>query len=350
MLFVLSLLAMAAPRPAAAQIYEAVGTRAQAMGGAFVAVADDATATWWNPAGLATGPYFSSVIERSHLDDPGSPATAGPARREAVDGVATTFPALGLSYYRFRVSEIRPAASIAVTDVIRQDPGATSVDLRSLAPSQFGVTIGQSIGQASGLASTLGVLHGGVATGTGTAAGSQSLTDADNLDASSETHADIDLGAMVSGGSLRLGASLKHVTRPTFGSGDTAVTLGRQARAGVAIVSKSGTTPLTLAADVDLTKTPTAAGDVQHIAVGAEAWLARKRRVGLSGCGGNLVGGGRPLNKAGGELRGKGGCSRRRADVWRRQDEKRNESYAESDVLGRFRSTIDNFCHLRVVF
>src|SRR5229473_2212631 len=122
--------------PAQAQIYEAVGTRAQAMGGAFVAVADDATATWWNPAGLATGPYFSSVIERSSLNDPGTPAMAGPARRDAASGVAVSFPAMGLSYYRFRVSEIRPSSSTASTDPIRQDPGAISVDLRSVALSK----------------------------------------------------------------------------------------------------------------------------------------------------------------------------------------------------------------------
>src|SRR4029453_5176655 len=40
---------------AAAQVgFEPVGTRAQGMAGAFVAVADDATATYWNPAGLAS--------------------------------------------------------------------------------------------------------------------------------------------------------------------------------------------------------------------------------------------------------------------------------------------------------
>ncbi len=38
--------------------------RAQGMGGAFVGVADDATASWWNPAGLATGAYFNVVIEK----------------------------------------------------------------------------------------------------------------------------------------------------------------------------------------------------------------------------------------------------------------------------------------------
>jgi hypothetical protein len=37
---------------ASAQSFEAVGPRARGLGGAFTAVADDATATWWNPAGL----------------------------------------------------------------------------------------------------------------------------------------------------------------------------------------------------------------------------------------------------------------------------------------------------------
>ena len=44
--------------PAEAQPADAVGVRAQGMGGAFTAVADDATAAWWNPAGLAGGSYF----------------------------------------------------------------------------------------------------------------------------------------------------------------------------------------------------------------------------------------------------------------------------------------------------
>ena len=40
---------LASALPCRAQIYETVGTRAQGMAGAFVAVADDATAVWWNP-------------------------------------------------------------------------------------------------------------------------------------------------------------------------------------------------------------------------------------------------------------------------------------------------------------
>ena len=43
------------PSPTAAQTWSQVGERSQGMGGAFVAVADDASAIYWNPAGLATG-------------------------------------------------------------------------------------------------------------------------------------------------------------------------------------------------------------------------------------------------------------------------------------------------------
>ena len=50
-------------------MYEIVGTRAQGMAGAFVAVADDATATWWNPAGIATGALLGVSME--HTDRPG---------------------------------------------------------------------------------------------------------------------------------------------------------------------------------------------------------------------------------------------------------------------------------------
>src|SRR5437763_7371721 len=100
-----------------AQIYEAVGIRAQGMGGAFVAVADDATASWWNPAGVATGAYFSSVLEFDRLHQPDSDRDATgqpqPAWRAEVRTVAAAFPALALSYYRLRISEVRGPGSTA---------------------------------------------------------------------------------------------------------------------------------------------------------------------------------------------------------------------------------------------
>src|SRR6202011_2441845 len=106
----LALLLVIAAAPVRAQQYESVGIRAQGMAGAFVAVADDATATWWNPAGLATGAYFNAVIEYGVAAQPrderargGQPVAAwqSPAR-----GVAVAFPALGLSYYRLEINEM----------------------------------------------------------------------------------------------------------------------------------------------------------------------------------------------------------------------------------------------------
>ena len=64
----LTLLATATARPAVAQTFEVVGTRAAGMGGAFVAVADDASATYWNPAGLALGRVFSAVLDRKVVE------------------------------------------------------------------------------------------------------------------------------------------------------------------------------------------------------------------------------------------------------------------------------------------
>ena len=76
------LLTLALARPLAAQSFEAVGTRAQGMAGAFVAVADDATATWWNPAGLAGGPYVNSIVEYGQMREPADPVAGGPCRAE----------------------------------------------------------------------------------------------------------------------------------------------------------------------------------------------------------------------------------------------------------------------------
>ena len=53
LLLVLSAVAMADGIGAFSAFKNGIGARALAMGGAFVAVADDATATCWNPAGLA---------------------------------------------------------------------------------------------------------------------------------------------------------------------------------------------------------------------------------------------------------------------------------------------------------
>ena len=264
--------------PANAQIYEIVGTRAQGMGGAFVAVADDATATWWNPAGLATGAYFSSVLERGRTTEPGETTPGGPAWHGDTSAYAVMFPALGLSYYRLRISEIAPPASTGDASPDRQDQGTTGTGLRSWATSQFGVTVGQSLSNHLVIASTLRLVRGGLALSSGAAAGDP-LDAAADLDVSMETEADLDLGAMASFGSMRLGLAIKHAREPKFGDGPNRLVLRRQVRAGLAFLTR-GT--VTVAVDADLSRTATAFGDARHLAAGAEAWLLR-RRIGLRG-------------------------------------------------------------------
>jgi hypothetical protein len=259
--------------PAHGQTLEDVGTRAQGMGGAFVAVADDATATWWNPAGIATGAYFSMIVERGQTTQPANPTQDGPAWRTSGSNYAVVFPALGFSYYRLRISEIRPPSSTGST---------VGVGLRSIVARQFGVTIGQTIVKNVVIGATLNLVRGGVSESTST--GSHPLDDADNLAVSTQTRGDIDLGAMVTSQDIRLGFILKHANEPSFSSGGSQFVLERQARAGIALLGgpHGPLNAVTLAFDADLTKTHTATGRAQYIAGGLETWLG-KRRLGLRG-------------------------------------------------------------------
>lgn len=279
-------------RPAPAQIYEAVGIRAQGMAGAFVAVADDATATWWNPAGLAGGAYFSSIVEYGTSQDPRRPTDAGglatPAWRSSTRAIAVAYPALGLSYYRLRVSEIRPLAPTAAAIPDRQDQGRAPALMTSLVLQQLGATFGQSIGEHLVVGTTLKLVRGGFAAASTTGVDA-SLDRVSELDGGATTHADIDVGAMVAFGRARVGAAVKNLRQPGFAFGAARVDLRRQARVGFAAAS-AGRTALTIAVDADLTRTATATGDARHVAAGAEAWPIPKRIGVRGGLSANTVG------------------------------------------------------------
>ncbi len=245
---------------ASAQIFESVGIRAQGMGGAFVAVADDATATWWNPAGLASGAYFNAVVERGWLDKPNDDSTLG---------VSVAVPSLGVSFYRVRVSAV-PSTGPVPAD--RQDVG--TVPPPTFVISQLGATVGQSVGEHLVLASTL------------------SLVRADN------TSADIDLGAMFKFGRLRIGAVLKHLHAPDVMADGERVGFERQARVGAAYVKATGSLRVNAGVDADLTTQTTAFGDVRHLAGGGEAWLGQRLGV-RAGISVNTVDDARPAGSVG---------------------------------------------------
>jgi len=240
-----SFVVMAAPAVASAQTFESVGIRAQGMGGAFVAVANDATATWWNPAGVATGPYFNMVVEYGH---PRTPADT------SVKGLAFGFPALGLSYYRLPINQMRVAGSTGTGSVSREDQGALSV---------YGATSGQSLGNHLVLASTVKLVRAG------------------------ETDIDLDVGAMARFGVAHVGVVLKNIRKPSFETADGVLELKRQARVGAAILGRSPgvINELTLAFDADVTTVATRVGDVRHVAGGLDVLTFGKKlgfRVGAS--------------------------------------------------------------------
>src|SRR4051812_19973665 len=101
--------------PAEAQTFDTVGARAAGMGGAFVAVADDASAAYWNPAGFAAGSYFSLVLDRNFAEV--KPST-GPAANQSGLLIALGMPALGLSYYGLRSTTVGPAVRTATGNTL----------------------------------------------------------------------------------------------------------------------------------------------------------------------------------------------------------------------------------------
>jgi len=278
-------MALAFPHVVCAQNTDAVGIRAQGMGGAFTAVADDATATWWNPAGIAAGALFNMILEFGNREEPPS-ATAVPGVRETSRGFALAIPSLGLSYYRLKISEIQPSASTAVSTPDRQDTGTEKVRLRATTLNQFGATVGQSLGQHFVIASTVKLLRAGSAVAFRDRSGT-SRDDADDLSPPTDTHAGLDVGAMAKFGHLTLGVNVRNATRPSFGEGDNTFTLDRQARAGIAFTMPAfGIGQLTLDGDFDVTRTATVFGEERRFAGGGEFWTSSRRwgiRGGLGG-------------------------------------------------------------------
>src|SRR4051794_32845322 len=139
---VVCLLSLAAPL--GAQPTDVVGVRAQGMAGAFTAVADDAPASWWNPAGMAGGAYFNALIDSGSHREPSSDRNAAGDLQRATGDTTTSFavayPALALSYYRLRINGMQPLTSTGTAPADRQEGGATEVRVRTMVLNQFGAS------------------------------------------------------------------------------------------------------------------------------------------------------------------------------------------------------------------
>lgn len=266
---------------ASAQQSEVIGVRALGMGGAFTAVADDATASWWNPAGMAGGAFLNALIESgSHHEPPSERTDAGDPLTSWGAGTrsfAVGFPALALSYYRLQVSEMQPLPSTAATAGGRQDGGATEVRLRSTVLTQFGASVGQSLGSHLVVGSTIKLVSAGSASRV-QAAATGSLDAAADIDPPGETHAGLDVGAMVTLAAVRIGLMVRNINEIEFSGGGDPFTLARTARAGVAV--STGTRGViggaTIAVDADVMKTTTAFGEERRLATGGELWTSAR--------------------------------------------------------------------------
>ena len=253
-------------KPAAAQqVFESVGSRALGMGGAFVAVADDGTAAFWNPAGVALGQRGNVTIEwvRFQTGNQNDPPAPGPTKREA------SFVTLGSRNFNLSYASLQGA------DIVRTATGTVGETLQT---TQYGATVLQALGHGLILGSTLKLLRGFAASSPASGpAGSNALSQAFNLQGNTVTRFDFDVGAMVDMKTVRLGLTAKNLEEPSFpGPAGMSFTLKRQVRAGVSVLPTRG---LILALDADLDTVDLRGGLRRMIAFGGEQKLGQRVAV-----------------------------------------------------------------------
>lgn len=286
---------------ASAQTFEVVGTRAAGMGGAFVAVADDASATYWNPAGLALGNIFSAVVDRK-ADRVEEKTAADPSSRGRGVLLTLAMPVLGFTYYQLQSSSVTPLDLTAAPVGNDRQPGSGLVQLDRLVTHHTGVTLVQSLFRGVSVGTTLKAVHGTVATVVVPDSDRKALLDrADDLSGEGETKFDADLGVMAGSGKVKLGLTVRNLTEPSFGPVDNsdAFRLRRQFRGGVAVSFIDG---WAAASDFDFTENGPASDPVRSLAFGVEGHVIPKAFV-RSGFRLSTTGKARPSIAAGGSYK-----------------------------------------------
>jgi hypothetical protein len=276
----MALLCLSVAVPAQAQIVETVGSRALGMGGAFVAVASDSSATWWNPAGLAAGPFFDAAWGRGVVET----SQGIPATRHRPSWMALGTPPFGVSVYRFRITDIQRFTPIDAVSDGRQDGGAGVLG-RSLSVTQVGATVLRTVAQGVHVGTTLKYVRGTVRGDRFVVASdpAELLDSGESLEGgSAESRFDLDLGVLGVAGPFRIGALVRNVREPGFGgvalSGvpSDEVRLPRQFRVGVAFSPEDSAGPI-IALDADVRPYDSGGRERQVVAVGAEHWFGANR-------------------------------------------------------------------------
>jgi F plasmid transfer operon, TraF, protein len=255
------------------------GVRASGMAGAFVGVADDATAVYWNPAGLATGALASFTFDYG-IDDTFSdvPEALRAGRRETAGIIALALPPLGLTYYRMGEYASPPPEAAVTNSAGREEVRRAA---QAVVTTTVGATVLQSITDYLVVGATVKLVRGEASRGSITAADTREALDkAGQLPRSGETTGDVDVGLMVATGHIRAGVVARNLTTPAFDLDETGreVQLDRQVRVGAGWGSGwPGNSRVIVGVDADVTRRPAVDGDRRDVAAGAEVWWARQR-------------------------------------------------------------------------
>ena len=244
------------------------------MAGAFVAVSDDATAAYWNPAGLTTGAFFSLLVDRGESLtrlDPSRPDSPGTEEIGTFAGLSTNTTAF--SYYRLRINEIERSIIPGTSSVPAPHDQWGEATLRSVVTHNVAWTTAQLLYPGVSVGTTLRYVHGsyGVDSGPTGRTTEQWLRDAGNLNRRAQHKVDVDLGVKIGGERIQAAIVARNLLQPTLeGPNGSSVCLDRQVRAGIAVHPVGG---LLVAGDLDLSRSETIDGFRRNLAVGGEYWF-----------------------------------------------------------------------------
>lgn len=229
-----------------------LGTRAAGMAGAFVAVADDATAVYWNPAGTAAGSIVSAVIDYGR-SEPARPTQIIETQQDTSAFVGVSATAIGLAYYR-----LPTYGTAAVPDAPSREELSS---VRPVTTDTLGVSLVQSLTDYIVIGATPKLVWG-----------------------PSGSTFDVDAGMMLAANRFRLGVVGRNLTTPSFETDDGAtVDLEQEWRAGIAWGSGwTGISRVIVSVDADLKDRVTPQGDRRDVAAGVETWWM-KQRLGVRG-------------------------------------------------------------------
>jgi hypothetical protein len=253
------------PKAASAQqSFEVVGARALGMGGAFVAVADDATAVFWNPAGLARGGPAGGTLDwgRFQFGNHEIPPIPGPSKGGSGLTSFGSWP-VGMSLGRF-------TSTVLVAD----DPTGVPVAFHTQA-THMGLTVLQTLLENVVAGTTVKYVRGRAQRAVvGGNTVEEALDRGSDLEGDLRHDFDMDIGLMMDLQQLRFGVTWRNVFEPTLGTiAENEIKLKRRARLGVAFVSAAG---VILAMDYDLDSADLEGGPSQNLAFGGEARIGSK--------------------------------------------------------------------------